>query len=152
MIIFEFHFLEPLLSLWYVSQNLKKKSFFYIVMCLYYWMSAKPCIPWSYVAFSGLSVQILGENMVLIFSSPEQRSWRTIILGWGRTRSFGVMSLFRLVHCKPMIHDSILWARHLGPVVQSIVSLTTSLVDKMLTVLESTISNLQVLLLNKKCE
>ena len=36
-----------------------------------------------------------------------------------------------------------------GPVVQSIVSLTSSLVDKMLTVLESTISNLQVFLLRK---
>ena len=39
----------------------------------------------------------------------------------------------------------------LGPVVQSIVSLTSSLVVKMLTVLVSTISNSQVFLLNK-CE
>ena len=38
-----------------------------------------------------------------------------------------------------------------GPVVQSTVSLTSSLVVKMLTVLVSTISNSQVLLL-KKCE
>ena len=38
-----------------------------------------------------------------------------------------------------------------GPVVQSIVSLTSSLVDKMLTVLLSTVSNSQVFLL-KKCE
>ena len=38
-----------------------------------------------------------------------------------------------------------------GPVVQSIVSITGSLVDKVLTVLISTISNSQVLLL-KKCE
>ena len=39
----------------------------------------------------------------------------------------------------------------LGPVVQSIVSLTSSLVVKMLTVLVSTIFNAQVFLL-KKCE
>ena len=39
----------------------------------------------------------------------------------------------------------------LGSVVQSIVSLTNSLVVKMLTVLVSTISNSQVFLL-KKCE
>ena len=38
-----------------------------------------------------------------------------------------------------------------GPVVQSIVSLTSSLVVKMLTVLVSTISSLQLFLL-KKCE
>ena len=38
-----------------------------------------------------------------------------------------------------------------GPVVQSIVSLTSSLVMKMLTILVSTISNPQVFLLNK-CE
>ena len=38
-----------------------------------------------------------------------------------------------------------------GPVVQSIVSLTSLLVVKMLTVLVSTISNSQVFLL-KKCE
>ena len=38
-----------------------------------------------------------------------------------------------------------------GPVVQGIVSLTNSLVVKMLTVLVSTISNSQVFLL-KKCE
>ena len=37
----------------------------------------------------------------------------------------------------------------LGPVVQSIVSLTSLLVFKMLTVLESTISNSQVFLLKK---
>ena len=40
---------------------------------------------------------------------------------------------------------------HMGPVVQSIVSLTSSLVVKMLTVLVSTIPNSQVFLL-KKCE
>ena len=39
----------------------------------------------------------------------------------------------------------------LGPVVQSIVSITSSLMVKMLTVLVSTISNSQVFLL-KKCE
>ena len=39
----------------------------------------------------------------------------------------------------------------LGPVVQSVVSLTSSLVVKMLTVLVSTIPNSQVFLL-KKCE
>ena len=38
-----------------------------------------------------------------------------------------------------------------GPVVQSIISLTILLVDKMLTVLGSIISNSQVFLL-KKCE
>ena len=38
-----------------------------------------------------------------------------------------------------------------GPVVESIISLTSSLVVKMLTVLVSTISNSQVILL-KKCE
>ena len=38
-----------------------------------------------------------------------------------------------------------------GPVVQSVVSLTSSLVVKLLTVLVSTISNSQVFLL-KKCE
>ena len=38
-----------------------------------------------------------------------------------------------------------------GPVVQSIVSLTSSLVVKMLTVLVSTVSSSQVFLL-KKCE
>ena len=37
----------------------------------------------------------------------------------------------------------------LGPVVQSIVSLTSSLVVKMLTVLVSTISNSQVIVLKK---
>ena len=37
-----------------------------------------------------------------------------------------------------------------GPVVQSVVSLTSSLVVKMLTVLVSTISNSQVFLLKKK--
>ena len=40
---------------------------------------------------------------------------------------------------------------YLGPVVQSIFSLTSSLVVKMLTVLVSTVSNSQVFLL-KKCE
>ena len=40
---------------------------------------------------------------------------------------------------------------YLGPVLQSVVSLTSSLVGKMLTVLVSTISNSQVFLL-KKCE
>ena len=42
-------------------------------------------------------------------------------------------------------------ATFLGPVVQSIVSLTSWLVVKMLTILVSTISNSQVFLL-KKCE
>ena len=37
----------------------------------------------------------------------------------------------------------------MGPVVQSVVSLTSSLVVKMLTVIISTISNSQVLLLKK---
>ena len=41
--------------------------------------------------------------------------------------------------------------KYLGPVVQSIVSLTSSLVVKMLTILVSTIYNSQVFLL-KKCE
>ena len=41
---------------------------------------------------------------------------------------------------------------YLGPVVQSIVSLTSSLVVKMLTILVSTISNSQVFLLKKKYE
>ena len=40
---------------------------------------------------------------------------------------------------------------HLGPVVQSVVSLTSSLVIKMLTVLVTTIPNSQVYLL-KKCD
>ena len=39
--------------------------------------------------------------------------------------------------------------KHLGPIVQSIVSLTSSLVVKMLIVLVSTISNSQVFLLKK---
>ena len=39
-----------------------------------------------------------------------------------------------------------------GPVVQSIVSLTSLLVINMLTVLVSTIPNLQVFLLKKKCK
>ena len=41
--------------------------------------------------------------------------------------------------------------KHQGPAVQNIVSLTSSLVVKMLTVLVSTISNSHVFLL-KKCE
>ena len=41
--------------------------------------------------------------------------------------------------------------KYLGPVVQSIVSLTSSLVVKMLTVLVSKMSNSQVFLL-RKCE
>ena len=41
--------------------------------------------------------------------------------------------------------------KHLGPVVQSIITLTSSLVVKMLTVPVSKISNSQVFLL-KKCE
>ena len=45
------------------------------------------------------------------------------------------------------LHDYI----QMDPVVQSVVSLTSSLVVKMLTVLVSTISNSQVFLL-KKCE
>ena len=43
----------------------------------------------------------------------------------------------------------IIFAVHLGPVVQGIVRLTNSLVVKMLTVLVSTISNTHVFLLNK---
>ena len=39
-----------------------------------------------------------------------------------------------------------------GPVVQSVVRLTSSLMVKILTVLVSTISNSQVFLLKKKCE
>ena len=42
--------------------------------------------------------------------------------------------------------------RHQGSVVQSIVSLTSSLVVKMLTVLVSTISNSQVFLVKCKCK
>ena len=45
----------------------------------------------------------------------------------------------------------LVWMIYQGPVVQSIVSLTSSLVVKMLTVLVSKISDLQVFLL-KKCE
>ena len=45
----------------------------------------------------------------------------------------------------------IVYNGHPGPVVQSIVSLTTSLVVKMLTVLVSTLSNSQIIL-RKKCE
>ena len=41
-------------------------------------------------------------------------------------------------------------SKNLGPVVESVVSLTSSLVVKMLTILVSTISNSQVFLL-KKC-
>ena len=40
----------------------------------------------------------------------------------------------------------------LGPVIQSIVSLTSSIMIKMLTVLVSTISTSQVFLLKKKSE
>ena len=43
------------------------------------------------------------------------------------------------------------WLKYQGPVVQSIVSLTSLLVVKMLTVLVSTVSNSQLFLL-KKCE
>ena len=42
-------------------------------------------------------------------------------------------------------------AKYLGPVVQSIVSLTSSLVVKMLTVLVNTISNSQVFFFQQKC-
>ena len=42
--------------------------------------------------------------------------------------------------------------KFLGPVVQSIVSLTSSLVVKMLTVLKNIISNSQVFLLKKKSQ
>ena len=56
------------------------------------------------------------------------------------------MKIFRVIRVKFICHQAIL-----GPVVQSVVSLTSSLVVKMLTVLVSTISNLQVFLL-KKCE
>ena len=42
--------------------------------------------------------------------------------------------------------------KYQGPVVQSIVSLTSSLMVKILTVLVSTIANSQVFLLKKKCE
>ena len=61
---------------------------------------------------------------------------------------------------KPLAHkqrgtatEKIIWEQSveklLGPVVQSIASLTSSLVVKMLTVLVSTISNSQVFLLKK---
>ena len=49
------------------------------------------------------------------------------------------------------IHCNTIMKHNQGPVVQSIVSLTNSLVVKMLTVLVNTISNLQVFLL-RKCE
>ena len=41
---------------------------------------------------------------------------------------------------------------YLGPVVQSVVSLTSSFVIKMLTVLVSTISKSQLFFADKKCE
>ena len=52
----------------------------------------------------------------------------------------------------PALRDrNIMHTAYQGPVVQSIVSLTSSLVVKMLTVLVSTIPNSQVFLM-KKCE
>ena len=50
-----------------------------------------------------------------------------------------------------IIHTMYIMSLCLGPVVQSVISLKSSLVVKMLTVLVSTISNSQVFLL-KKCE
>ena len=49
----------------------------------------------------------------------------------------------------PTLHATYTWHKILGPVVQSVISLTVSLVVKMLTVLVSTISNSQVFLLKK---
>ena len=54
-------------------------------------------------------------------------------------------------YCKVPDQTSLSLLTNLGPVDQSIVSLTSALVVKMLTVLLSTISNSQVFLL-KKCE
>ena len=48
-----------------------------------------------------------------------------------------------------IVNNCVMKIKCLGPVVQSIVSLISSLVVKMLTVLVSTISNLQVFLLKK---
>ena len=81
------------------------------------------------------------------------------------------MALVLLVHCVALWHladelfssfvlfvvsmlclvDPVKHCDHLGPVVQSILSLTSSLVVKMLTVLVNTVSNSQLFLL-KKCE
>ena len=61
---------------------------------------------------------------------------------WTRIASFGYFGVISSVE----FHT-----RNQGPVVQSVVSLTNSLVVKMLTALVSTISNSQVFLLNK-CE
>ena len=60
-----------------------------------------------------------------------------------------IEALFRLYKCAGRSVFSL--STYQGPVVQSIVSLTSLLVVKMLTVLVNTISNLQVFLL-KKCE
>ena len=57
------------------------------------------------------------------------------------------MNIF-LIQCVNFLRI-LLQFRNLGPVVQSIVSLTSSLVVKMLTVLVSTISTSQVFLLEK---
>ena len=55
------------------------------------------------------------------------------------------------VYVSQLIRYAKACSKYQGPVVQSIVSLTSSLAVKMLTVLVSTLSNLQVCLL-KKCE
>ena len=68
---------------------------------------------------------------------------------WVKKKS-KIFKLNHLEHNK--LYKLIIWTKTAqGPVVQSIVSLTSSLVVKMLTVLVSTISNSQVFLL-KKCE
>ena len=54
--------------------------------------------------------------------------------------------------CSKIIQQTVcICQKNQGPVVQSIIGLMSSLVVKMLSVLVSTISNLQVFLL-KKCE
>ena len=62
-------------------------------------------------------------------------------------------SAFGHVHVKCADSDHTVHAQSIiqGPVIQSIISLTSSLVVKMLTALVSTVSNSQVFLL-KKCE
>ena len=72
---------------------------------------------------------------------PDQtRHWRNLI------RAFTVLSQN---HC--ILKSISMKSKGLGPVVQSVISLTSSLVVKMLTVLASMISNSKVFLL-KKCE
>ena len=60
-----------------------------------------------------------------------------------------------MIHTVQMVLQTCSWINVfeiLGPVVQSIISLRSSLVAKILTVLVSSISNSQVFLLKKKCE